>query len=135
MRETVLVFLRMKNRLLFCAAVFLTGFTFLGVRTFTALGAANNGNNSQQDDSAYSAIQVFTYAMQLIRQDYVDDKKISYRDLTNGALHGMLATLDPHSRFMENTDFKEMQIDTKSQFGGIGVTLSSKDGNIVVVAP
>ena len=125
----------MKNRLLFCAAVFLSGFLFLGVRTFTALGAANNGNNNAQEDSAYSAIQVFTYALQLIRQDYVDDKKVSYRDLTNGALHGMLATLDPHSRFMENTDFKEMQIDTKSQFGGIGVTLSSKDGTIMVVAP
>jgi carboxyl-terminal processing protease len=139
LRPDVLVFTPMKNRLLLCAAVFVVGFLFLGVQTFHAFAAVGNnanGNNSQpQDESAYSAIRVFTQALQLIRQDYVDDKKTSYRDLTYAAMKGMLATLDPHSQFMEATDFKGMQEDTKSKFGGIGVIVSSKDGNLIVVSP
>ena len=61
------------------------------------------------DDSPYATMQVLARAMQLIRQDYVDDKKISYHDLTYSALRGMLSDLDPHSEFMDNGEFKSMQ--------------------------
>ena len=87
------------------------------------------------DDSAYSSIRVFTSALELIRQDYVDEKKISFHDLTYGAMRGMLGALDPHSQFMDPEDFKGMQDDTKSQFGGLGVVVSAKDGNLVIVSP
>jgi carboxyl-terminal processing protease len=87
------------------------------------------------EDSAYTAISVFTRALELIRQDYVDDKKISFHDLTYGAMRGMLGALDPHSQFMDPDDFKGMQDDTKSQFGGLGVVVSAKDGNLVIVSP
>ena len=88
-----------------------------------------------QDDSGYASINVFTRAVELIRQDYVDEKKISFHDLTYGAMRGMLGALDPHSQFMAPEDFKGMQDDTKSQFGGLGVVVSAKDGNLVVVSP
>jgi carboxyl-terminal processing protease len=87
------------------------------------------------DDNGYASISVFTRALELIRQDYVDEKKISFHDLTYGAMRGMLETLDPHSQFMDPDDFKGMQDDTKSQFGGLGVVVSAKDGNLIVVSP
>jgi carboxyl-terminal processing protease len=78
---------------------------------------------------------VFARAMQLIRQDYVDEKKVSYDELTHAALRGMLSSLDPHSQFMESQDFKGMQDDTNSRFGGLGVVVTQRDGNLVIVSP
>jgi carboxyl-terminal processing protease len=86
-------------------------------------------------DSPYDNAQVLARAMQLIRQDYVDDKKITYRDLTYSALRGMLSSLDPHSLFLEPSDFKDMQEDTRSEFGGLGVVVTMEDGVLTVVNP
>jgi carboxyl-terminal processing protease len=98
---------------------------------------AQEGEASQEMDaeSPYDNVQVLARAMQLIRQDYVDDEKISYRDLTYGALRGMLAELDPHSQFMEPRDFRGMQEDTRSEFGGLGVVVTMDDGALTVVSP
>lgn len=86
-------------------------------------------------ESPYDNVQVLARAMQLIRQDYVNEKKVSYRDLTYSALRGMLSTLDPHSQFMEPTDFEDMQEDTRSEFGGLGVVVTMEDGVLTVVNP
>jgi len=87
------------------------------------------------DDSGYPNAAVFSRALMLIRQDYVNDAKISYKDLTYAALRGMLSSLDPHSQFMDPEDFKGMQDDTRSQFGGLGVEVSIRDGNLTIIAP
>lgn len=120
----------MKKRLLVSAVVLGSAFVFLSGRAYLAQGAGE-----AKEDSAYTTISVFTRALQLIRQDYVDDKKVSYHDLTYAAMKGMLAALDPHSQFMDSEDFKGMQDDTKSQFGGLGVVVSQKEGNLIIVAP
>jgi carboxyl-terminal processing protease len=86
-------------------------------------------------DSPYDNVQVLARAMQLIRQDYVNDEKITFRDLTHSALRGMLAELDPHSQFMEPEDFIGMQEDTKSEFGGLGVVVTMEDGALTIVNP
>jgi len=92
------------------------------------------GEVSKTDaDSPYENMHVLARAMQLIRQDYVDDKKISFRDLTYSALRGMLSELDPHSSFMDPRDFKGMQEDTKSEFGGLGVTVTTKDNLLTLI--
>ncbi|HEY8901746.1 MAG TPA: S41 family peptidase [Chthoniobacterales bacterium] len=85
------------------------------------------------EDSPYENMHVLARAMQLIRQDYVNDKKISFRELTYSALRGMLSELDPHSAFMDPRDFKGMQEDTKSEFGGLGVTVTTKDGLLTLI--
>ena len=90
---------------------------------------------SEKEDSPYEQLEILTRAMQLIRQDYVNDSKTSYKDLTYSALHGMLDNLDPHSQFMEPKDFKSMQEDTKSEFAGLGVTLTQKAGILTVLHP
>lgn len=95
--------------------------------------SAKAGEAVSEEDAPYDNMHVLARAMQLIRQDYVDDKKISYRELTYSALRGMLAELDPHSAFMNPKDFKGMQEDTKSEFGGLGVTVTTKDNLLTVI--
>jgi carboxyl-terminal processing protease len=101
----------------------------VGLKVLISSAAADS------DDAGYENLTVFTRALQLIRQDYVDANKIGYRDLTYSALRGMLGSLDPHSQFMEPTDFREMQDETRSEFGGLGIVVSTKDGVLTVVSP
>jgi carboxyl-terminal processing protease len=101
----------------------------LGLRLFTLHAAEND------PDSGYAQIAVFAKAIQLLRQDYVDGNKTSYHDLVYAAMKGMLASLDPHSQFMEPDDFRDMQDDTRSRFNGLGIEVSSKNGVLTVVTP
>ncbi|MGA8479637.1 MAG: S41 family peptidase [Chthoniobacterales bacterium] len=91
--------------------------------------------SAESSETEYSNLSVFTRALQLVRQDYVDENKVALKDLTYSALRGMLNSLDPHSQFMEPTDFRDMQDDTRSEFGGLGIVVSTKDGVITVVTP
>ena len=120
----------MKKRLLQSLIAVLVVFNVaVGVRVYQAVGA------QEKDDSGYSSIAVFARAMQLVRQDYVDEKKVSYEALTHAAMRGMLGDLDPHSQFMEPRDFKGMQDDTNSRFGGLGVVVSQREGALIIVTP
>jgi len=85
------------------------------------------------DDNGYSQISIFAKAVQLIRQDYVDGNKTSYHDLITAAMKGMLASLDPHSQFMDPDDFRDMQDDTRSRFNGLGIEVSMKTGLPTIV--
>jgi carboxyl-terminal processing protease len=89
----------------------------------------------QDDDSGYNQIAIFAKAVQLIRQDYVDGNKTSYHDLITAALKGMLGSLDPHSQFMDQNDFRDMQEDTRSRFNGLGIEVAIKNGLPTVVTP
>jgi carboxyl-terminal processing protease len=98
---------------------------------FNALRAADD----EQDDSGYSQISIFAKAVQLLRQDYVDGNKTSYHQLITAAMKGMLASLDPHSQYMDPDDFRDMQDDTRSRFNGLGIEVSMKNGLPTVVSP
>ena len=123
----------MKKRILVstCALLFIFN-ALLGIVAYRAIA---EGDGKEKADAGYSSMAVFARAMQLVRQDYVDEKKTDYEELTHAALRGMLANLDPHSQFMEPKDFKGMQDDTNSRFGGLGVVVSTRDGNLVIVSP
>ncbi len=123
-------FRAMKKRLVQSLVVILVIFNVaVGLRVYSALGA------QEKDDTGYASIAVFARALQLIRQDYVDESKVSYEELTHAAMRGMLNSLDPHSQFMEARDFKGMQDDTNSRFGGLGIVVAQRDGNIIIVSP
>ncbi|MEO6848127.1 MAG: S41 family peptidase, partial [Chthoniobacterales bacterium] len=108
----------------------------MGVCSLSAQEASPSPTKEDTSETVpYEDIQVFARALQLIRQDYVNEKKIGYRDLIYSALRGMLSELDPHSQFMEPKDFKGMQEDTKSEFGGLGVMVDTKNGVLTVVTP
>src|SRR5499427_6301382 len=86
-----------------------------------------------EEDNGYSQISIFAKALELIRQDYVDENKTSYHDLINAAMKGMLSSLDPHSQFMDPEDFRDMQDDTRSRFNGLGIEVSMKNGLPTVI--
>src|SRR5436305_6423337 len=117
----------MKRRILFGVFGLLLLALLFGIGFHTLRGA------DQDDDSGYSQIAIFAKAVQLIRQDYVDGNKTSYRDLITAAMKGMLASLDPHSQFMDPDDFRDMQDDTRSRFNGLGIEVSIKNGLPTVV--
>ena len=86
-----------------------------------------------EEDNGYAQISIFAKALELIRQDYVDENKTSYHDLINAAMKGMLSSLDPHSQFMDPDDFRDMQDDTRSRFNGLGIEVSMKNGLPTVI--
>ena len=88
-----------------------------------------------EDVSPYKEMKTLARAVELIRQDYVDEDKTDYEELIHSALRGMLEELDPHSDFMDPKDFKGMQEDTRSEFGGLGVVVTRKEERLVIVAP
>lgn len=82
---------------------------------------------------AYESLKVFTDAISIIQKSYVE--KSNSKDLVYGAMKGMLEGLDPHSSFMNPDTFKEMQVETKGEFGGLGIEISMKEGMLMVVSP
>ena len=82
---------------------------------------------------AYESLKVFTDAISIIQKNYVE--KINSKDLVHGAMKGMLEGLDPHSSFMSPDTFKEMQVETKGEFGGLGIEITMKEGMLMVVSP
>src|SRR5213080_2043289 len=99
-----------------------------------AVFAQEEQPGKSEDDNGYAQISIFAKALELIRQDYVDEKKTSYHDLVTAAMKGMLSSLDPHSQFMDPSDFRDMQDDTRSRFNGLGVEVSMKSGLPTVIS-
>ncbi len=89
--------------------------------------------NSVSAEEGYEELKVFSEALSLVRKNYVEDVKP--KDLIYGAIKGMLSSLDPHSAFMTPEQYKEMQVDTKGEFGGIGIQIGVKDNMLTVIAP
>ncbi len=84
-------------------------------------------------DDTYEDLKIFTESLSIVRKNYVEE--IKTKDLIYGAIKGMLASLDPHSAFMTSEQYKEMQIDTKGEFGGVGIQIGIKEGMLTVIAP
>lgn len=87
---------------------------------------------SEKSDT-YSLLNLFEEVFVLIRKDYVEDVKD--QDLIEGAINGMLSSLDPHSSYLNEKSFKEMQIQTKGEFGGLGIEVTMENGLVKVVTP
>ncbi|MEK0450813.1 MAG: hypothetical protein RL088_3081 [Verrucomicrobiota bacterium] len=97
--------------------------------------AQEDATGKADPDSPYDHIKVLARAMQLIRKDYVDERKVSYRALMSAALRGMLQSLDPHSQYMEPENFNNMKEVTDSRFGGLGIHVTERNGDLIVVSP
>ena len=81
----------------------------------------------------YEELKLFSEALSLVRKNYVEEVKP--KELIYGSIKGMLSSLDPHSSFMTPEQYKEMQVDTKGEFGGIGIQIGIKDSMLTVIAP
>jgi len=95
------------------------------------------GQASSPDDTAtlphFPSLKVFAEALALIQDDYAEPK--TTKDLVYGAIQGAVGTLDAHSSFMTPEDLKELQIETKGKFSGIGIEIAMKDLVLMVVSP
>jgi carboxyl-terminal processing protease len=87
--------------------------------------------NAAADD--YEDLKTFTEVLSMVKKYYVEEVKT--KDLIYGATKGMLSSLDPHSSFMTPEMYKEMQVETKGEFGGLGIQIGMKDGILTVIAP
>lgn len=96
----------------------------IGRWTVTAVGA---------EVDLYGELKLFSEALSLVRKNYVEEVKP--KELIYGAIKGMLSSLDPHSSFMTPEQYKEMQVDTRGEFGGVGIQIGIKDGMLTVIAP
>ncbi len=87
----------------------------------------------QTKDDLYAQVELFSYALTTIQADYVDE--IPPKDLIYGSLKGMLASLDPHSQFLDPDEYKDLKTETQGKFGGLGIEISIRDGLLTIITP
>lgn len=85
------------------------------------------------NDSAYKQLDLFSDAFERVRADYVHPVEDS--QLVTSAIEGMVSGLDPHSSYMDAKSFADMRIQTKGQFGGLGLEVTMEDGLVKVISP
>lgn len=84
-------------------------------------------------EQTYEGLKTFTEILSLVESNYVED--VESKELLEGAIRGMLRTLDPHTSYMTPEVFKEMQVETEGEFGGLGIEVTIQDDILTVVAP
>ena len=119
-----------KTSLIFLGAVAGAGLTLLATQPHIAfVGSSAKAASSD----TYRQLNLFGDVFERVRADYVekpDDSK-----LVESAINGMLAGLDPHSSYMDPKSFRDMQVQTRGEFGGLGIEVTMEDGLVKVVAP
>ncbi len=110
---------------LFFVSVFLLGIMIGAQGKKTAQGGENK--------EIYEYLRTFSDVIDLVKRSYVEEVKD--KDIVYAAIKGILESLDPHSSFLPPDMYKEMQTDTKGEFGGIGIEITIKDGFPTVITP
>ncbi|MGB6439261.1 MAG: S41 family peptidase [Methyloceanibacter sp.] len=99
----------------------------------TAVGIARSQTASTANPEIYRELDVFGEVLERVRADYVDKPDDS--KLIESAIDGMLSALDPHSSYMDAKEFRDMQVQTRGEFGGLGLEVSMENGVVKVVSP
>ncbi|MCE5194924.1 MAG: S41 family peptidase [Nitrospiraceae bacterium] len=87
----------------------------------------------KSDSEDYEYLRVFTEVLSVVKRNYVEE--INIKTVVYGAIKGMINALDPHSSFMPPDAYKDMQADTKGEFGGLGIQIGVKDSMLTVISP
>ena len=97
--------------------------------------SAQNGDDGSGEKSGdtYKQLQLFGDVFERVRADYVE--KVGDQELVEAAIRGMLRSLDPHSSYLSKDNFQEMQVQTKGEFGGLGIEVTMENGLVKVVSP
>ncbi|RBM09605.1 S41 family peptidase [Novacetimonas cocois] len=107
-----------------------------GGRWLDLTSIAHADSPSPKDNSPHEIEQLmflFGYVLEKVKANYVEP--VSTRDLITNALNGMLSGLDPHSSYMTEKQFSDLQAQTKGTFGGLGLEVHGEDGHVRVVSP
>jgi carboxyl-terminal processing protease len=88
---------------------------------------------SAVDRNTYKSLKTFNEVLDMVEKNYVEEVK--QQDLIQGAISGMMKSLDPHSTFMTAEEYKELEVETKGSFGGIGIEITLVKDVLTVVSP
>jgi carboxyl-terminal processing protease len=91
------------------------------------------GAASSNTTETYKELNLFGDVFEKVRSDYVEE--VSDDTLIEGAINGMLTSLDPHSNYLNAKNFTDMKVQTRGEFGGLGIEVSMENGLIKVVSP
>ena len=106
---------------------------FLVLSSDVQVEADDKYGSSSESNSNYETLKIFSEVLSLIESTYVE--KVSSEKLIEGAIHGLVKTLDPHSSYMPPDVFQEMKVQTSGKFGGLGIEVSMRDGILTVISP
>ncbi len=109
------------------------GGTVAGALIATQFAGPLIAQEASQNASVYQQLDLFGDAFERIRSQYVEE--VDSQKLIEAAVNGMLSSLDPHSSYMNAKDYAAMQVQTKGEFGGLGIEVTQQDGYIKVVSP
>ena len=107
--------------------------TVAGVLLTTQFAGPLIAQEAEKQTSIYEQLDLFGDIFERIRAQYVEE--VDSQKLIEAAINGMLSSLDPHSSYLAADDFSDMQVQTKGQFGGLGIEVTQEDGFVKVVSP
>lgn len=93
----------------------------------------SNANEASENKSTYEQLSLFGDIFERIREKYVEE--VNDEDLIRAAINGMLTSLDPHSSYLPPNDFDQMKVQTRGEFGGLGIEVTQEEGYVKVVSP
>ncbi|MFY9244792.1 MAG: S41 family peptidase [Roseicyclus sp.] len=117
------------NKLIIAAVCGITGGVVLSTQVAGPLIAQEDRANA----SVYEQLDLFGDIFERIRANYVED--VDEAALIEAAINGMLTSLDPHSSYLPPNDFSDMQVQTRGEFGGLGIEVTQEDGFVRVITP
>ena len=100
-----------------------------GLLVLAPLGATAQGN----DPETYRQLKLFSDVFERVRAEYVEE--VTDEELIEFAIQGMLTELDPHSSYLDADSYKDMRVQTKGEFGGLGIEVTMESGFVKVVSP
>ena len=90
-------------------------------------------SRSEEDKDVYKYLNLFGETFEKIKNNYVED--VTSKDLIESAIEGMLSSLDPHSTYLNYDELNELKVQTKGEFGGLGIEVTLENGFVKVIAP
>ncbi len=89
--------------------------------------------NTEENKDVYKFLNLFGEAFEKIKNNYVEE--VPVKDLIESAIEGMLSSLDPHSTYLNSNELNELKVQTKGEFGGLGIEVTLENGFVKVIAP
>jgi carboxyl-terminal processing protease len=107
--------------------------TVAGVVATTQIAGPLVAQEVVPESSVYEQLDLFGDIFERVRSQYVEE--VPTEELVTAAINGMLTSLDPHSSYLSAKDFEDMQVQTRGEFGGLGIEVTQEEGFIKVIAP
>jgi len=111
-------------------SIFLFSFLFFFVYF---IGISQAAISQDQREATYRQLEIFANVLSILQENYIEE--IDADDTIEGAINGMLLSLDPHSSYLTAKDFDELQEETRGNFSGVGIEITVRDGILTIISP